>query len=111
MLNLCNDFTIFGSGDGQLILIAQENKEQYGYILTNPLIKEVSMHRDLIDVSSMENSYRQYIAGIGHYELTLVGCQIDCITGKDLKTMYDPVMQKSIFELMKVVNKKLELRL
>ena len=94
MLSYCNNFKVFGSGDGRMILIA----DNVGYVVNQPVLKEVSV------------TCGAYPGGLLSSELNFVAGEIEQISGKGLKQLYDPVMQKSILDLMKAVNRKLNNR-
>ena len=109
MLSHCHKFKIFGNGGNRLIFIAEDGDIQTAYIVNNPFLRS-------LEISS--NSRKDYDLSGNVYmcqgslssELNFQAGEVEIVSGKDVAEIYDPVMQKSVVELMKVVNKKLSQR-
>ena len=110
MLLMCRDFQLFGTGDKLFLVYRQDDIETVG-IINNPLVKSFSINTDYIDVTSlMGNTNRWFLPGMSTIDLNITGGKYEYITGKDLSNIYDPMMSKTILELLRGVDKKLKQR-
>ena len=110
MLSQCHNFKIFGDGGNRLIFIAEDDPVQTAYIVNNPFLYSMTTTCDVIEHEFFGNFEKVYTQGLVSSELNFRAGKIEAISGKDIADIYDPVMQKSVVELMKVVNKKLSQR-
>lgn len=112
MINICRKFQIFGDGGDQIVLITENDGIQEGVILRNPFIHQVTMcsGSHLIAVDSIGG--RTYTSPYNEIsaEIVLSSNSIEIIRGQDLSKIYDPVMQKSVMELLSIINTKINNR-
>jgi hypothetical protein len=105
MLYSYNRFKVIGAGD-KIVLITDGEDGQTGYVINNPFFDSMTMH----DYSTFEHDMwggRNLIPGRRTSEIILKAGEIETVTGPDLEKLYDPVMQKSVLDLMKIVNVKI----
>ena len=110
MLSQCHNFKIFGDGGNRLIFIAEDGPVQTAYIVNNPFLYSMTQTCEAFECGTIGTFEKEYIQGPISSELNFHAGKIETISGKDIIDIYDPVMQKSVVELMKVVNKKLSQR-
>lgn len=110
MLSHCNNFKIFGDGGKRLVLIATiADGSQNGFIVSNPFIDSLTVQRDMIDCCSLGGE-RHFMTGYQRTSLSMQAGEVEFISGPDLERIYDPVMQRSICELLAAISTKLDER-
>jgi len=92
MIHHCSTFKVFGNGEDKMILVA----DGQGYIVNNPFLTEMCV--------SVEN------IGAITTDLHFKCGQVDVISGHDLDKYINPYLDKSVLELMQIVNQKLRER-
>ena len=108
MLSLCNDFKIFGNGDGKLILLSKEKGDEVAYVVNNVHMSSLNISIDIIDSTNWWDDFRQFIPGYATTELTFKAGKTDVITGLDVEKLINPIMNKSITDLLRIVNQKIK---
>jgi hypothetical protein len=103
-----NEFKIFGDGTDKLILVSNGT----GCVIHNPFLTEMSIHREYNTYQDWDGRLiqRTQVPGLLSSELHLKCGQIETIQGKDLEKLINPIMNKSVLELMQIVNQKLKER-
>lgn len=108
MMLLCNntnEFKIFGDGTDRIILVSGG----IGYVINNSFLTEMSIIQD----------YHHYVDLDGHIthiprdlssELHFKCGKVEIIEGNNLEKYINPLMNKSVLDLMQIVNQKLKER-
>lgn len=101
MLSVCSRFQIFGDGTDKMILVA----DGQGFVIRNPLLYQMETTCHNICFDTMGD--RHVVPGRITTDLHFTAGEVETISAADLPAIYDPLMQKSVLELMQAVNKKL----
>ena len=105
---MCRDFRLFGSGD-RLFIVSDGKDGEEVFIIENPCVQGLTYRADLIEMHDA-CGFRKFSPGPRTTEISIIGGRTEHITGKDLSSIYDPVMSKTILELLRGVDKKLKQR-
>ena len=104
MISHCSSFKVFGNGSDKLILVA----DGIGYIVNNPFLREMCTSVDSCEISNLNgNVFRYSLPTHIKTDLHFQCGKIDTVSGKDLKKYINPYLDKSVLELMQIVNQKL----
>jgi hypothetical protein len=99
-----DDFKVFGDGSDKIILVT----DGIGYLVHNPFLTEVYTQVTVLDCQALGDDYKRYISGPVSCDLTFKCGHIEVVTDEDLKKLITPLMDKSVLELMQIVNQKLK---
>lgn len=115
-------FMILSDGKERIILLTETHDgEQQAFIFNNPILTQMGVDHtaDRIEVTTLNDlSFekhwkRQFIPGMYTTTVNLtfeVGGNTEIERGRKLAKKFDPVFSKTVLELMKVVNQKLNER-
>ena len=113
---------ILSDGKERIILLTETHDgEQQAFIFNNPILTQMGVDHtaDRIEVTTLNDlSFekhwkRQFIPGMYTTTVNLtfeVGGNTEIERGRKLAKKFDPVFSKTVLELMKVVNQKLNER-
>lgn len=106
MLQCCNWFNVIGTSNGDMVLVGEEHGVKSGYLVQRPMLTSFSMCCNNTLHDTMYGD-RFVIPGMMSSEMIFKAGEVTCIPASDIDTIYDPVAQKSVLELIKVINGKL----
>jgi len=102
------NFNIIGDKDKLIFISENGDNTQTAYIIKNPFIRQIDVNQECIEVGFLNSIYREHRPGFKTLTMELQSGEFDVISGKNLQDMFDPVMQKTVQELLSVINKKLD---
>ena len=99
-----NVVAMFPVDDGHIIICGVHG-DYIGYKVSEIFMSSLSQHCDMINVSAMGGRDFQ-VPGLMTFEMTLTGCALEVVVGKDLLSEYDPTNMKSNLELLEIIYKR-----
>ena len=112
-IQLYKDYRIFGDGNNELIIVATnpDTQEQEAFIIDSPVMQSLCMHQDITNLETgWPKILMKQIITDRFVDFHFESRKFQYMIGKDLHKMFDPIMKKSIRQLLSIVNKKFDER-
>lgn len=94
-------------GYGNELVIITDN---LAYVVADPFLSHFSVETHSMPVRTLGGHVVHQVPTHQEVSISMVGGAVDIVQGDNLHEKFDPVLKKSVLELMQIVNHKLKER-
>lgn len=107
MIYNIRSFQVFGDGE-TLVILYEDEKEQYAFIVDNPLVRSIEVIQDTMDVLGMGGTLDRCVSGPPQVDINLTGGRFKYKAGTNLIFEMDFFRGKTVKQLLQVVHRKID---